>query len=203
MGYAKVSRYPQRTWYIMNSEVGDNGVQGAGLLVFILIIVAMFYLHSTFKGKTVSEEFCSDAIYIGIEGAVRSPGVYPLCGEDTMELLIERAGGIDGFDNLPIRLNDVPIEAGVRLILKEDDGRLEVCPDDISAFYKFTLGIPISLNRESEEGLTAIPGIGPKLAGAIVRDRDTRGEYKALSEIKDVPGIGDKTYKKIAPYVKL
>jgi competence protein ComEA len=80
---------------------------------------------------------------------------------------------------------------------------LEVCPGDIPAFYKFTLGIPISLNRESEEGLTAVPGIGPKLAGAIVRYRDTRGGYKALSEIKDVPGIGDKTYKKILPYLEL
>jgi competence protein ComEA len=183
--------------------MAERSKQGDGLLVLLLVIVAMFYLHSTFKGKTVSEGFCSDAIYIGIEGAIRYPGVYPLCGDDTVELLIERAGGIGGTDNLHARLNDVPLEAGVRLTLKEDDGRLEVCQDDISAFYKFTLGIPISLNSESEEGLTAIPGIGPKLAGAIVRDRDKRGGYKELSEIKDVPGIGDKTYDKIAPYVEL
>jgi competence protein ComEA len=181
----------------------DNGVQGAGLLLLLLIIVAMFCLHSTLNGKTVSEGFCSDAIYIGIDGAVRYPGVYPLCGDDTMELLIGRAGGIEGLDNLPAGLNDVPLEEGVRLTFKEDDGRLEVCPGDIPAFYKFTLGIPISLNRESEEGLTAVPGIGPKLAGAIVRYRDTRGGYKALGEIKDVPGIGDKTYKKILPYLEL
>jgi DNA uptake protein ComE-like DNA-binding protein len=31
------------------------------------------------------------------------------------------------------------------------------------------LGIPLSVNRESQEGFTAIPGIGIKLAGAIVR----------------------------------
>jgi len=181
----------------------DNGAQGEGMLVLLLVIVTMFYLYSTFNGKAASEGFCSDAIYIGIEGAVRHPGVYPLCGDDTAEVLIESAGGIDGIDNLPAVLNDVPLEAGVRLTLTEYDGGLELCLDDISAFYKFTLGIPISLNRESEEGLTAIPGIGPKLAGAIVRYRDKRGGYKALSEIKDVPGIGDKTYKKIAPYLEL
>jgi competence protein ComEA len=181
----------------------DNGVQGEGLLVLFLVIVTLFCLHSIFDGKTAGEGFCSDAIYVGVDGAVRYPGVYPLCGDDTMELLIKRAGGIDGLDNLPAGLNDIPLETGVRLTFKDDDGRLEVCPDDIPAFYKFTLGIPVSINRESEEGLTAIPGIGPRLAGAIVRDRDTRGGYKALSEIKDVPGIGDKTYKKILPYVEL
>jgi competence protein ComEA len=183
--------------------MAESSRHGAGLLVLLLIIVAMSCLHLTVNGKTAGEGFCSDAIYVGIDGAVRYPGVYPLCGDDTMELLIKRAGGIDGLDNLPAGLNDIPFEAGVRLTFKDDDGRLEVCPDDISAFYKFTLGIPISLNRESEEGLTAIPGIGPKLAGAIVTYRDTRGGYKALSEIKDVPGIGDKTYKKILPYVEL
>jgi competence protein ComEA len=183
--------------------MAESSKQGAGLLVLLLIIIAMSCLHLTVNGKTAGEGFCSDAIYVGIDGAVRYPGVYPLCGDDTMELLIKRAGGIDGLDNLPAGLNDISFEAGVRLTFKDDDGRLEVCPDDISAFYKFTLGIPISLNRESEEGLTAIPGIGPKLAGAIVTYRDTRGGYKALSEIKDVPGIGDKTYKKILPYVKL
>ena len=183
--------------------MAESSRHGEGLLVLLLIIVAMSCLHLTVNGKTVSKGFCSDAIYVGIDGAVRYPGVYPLCGDDTMELLIKRAGGIDGLDNLPAGLNDIPLEAGVRLTFREDDGRLEVCPDDIPAFYKFTLGIPVSLNRESEEGLTAIPGIGPKLAGAIVRDRDTRGGYKALSEIKDVPGIGDKTYKKILPYIEL
>ena len=183
--------------------MAESSRHGEGLLVLFLVIVTLFSLHSSFDGKTAGEGFCSDAIYVGIDGAVRYPGVYPLCGDDTIELLIKRAGGIDGLDNLPAGLNDIPLEAGVRLTFREDDGRLEVCPDDIPAFYKFTLGIPVSLNRESEEGLTAIPGIGPKLAGAIVTYRDTRGGYKALSEIKDVPGIGDKTYKKILPYIEL
>ena len=181
----------------------ESSKQGEGLLVLLLIIVVMFCLRSVFNGKTAGEGFCRDAIYIGIEGAVRYPGVYPLCGDDSMALLIDRAGGMDSPDHLPAMLNDVPRKAGIRLTLKEDHGGLEGRLDDISAFYKVTLGIPISINRESEEGLTAIPGIGPKLAGAIVRDRNKRGGFKTLSEIKDVPGIGDKTYEKIAPYVEL
>ena len=188
---------------MMNREGGDNEAQGEGLLVLFLVIVVIFCLHLTFDGKTVSQGFCSDKIYIGIEGAVRYPGVYPLCGDNTVTLLIERAGGMDGPYDLPAILNDVPLEAGMRLTLKEDDGRLEGYLDDIPAFYKVTLGIPISLNRESEEGLTAIPGIGPKLAGAIVGYRYKRGGFRALSEIKDVPGIGDKTYEKILPYIEL
>ena len=73
----------------------------------------------------------------------------------------------------------------------------------MSAFYKFTLGIPLSLNEESEEGLTAIPGIGPGLAGVIVNERNKRGGFKDLDEIKTIYGIGEKVYKKIAPYIRL
>jgi competence protein ComEA len=73
----------------------------------------------------------------------------------------------------------------------------------MSAFYKITLGIPISLNKESETGLTAIPGIGPGLAKAIVRERSERGGFQHLRDVLSVKGIGPKLYEKIKPYVIL
>ena len=44
----------------------------------------------------------------------------------------------------------------------------------MSAFHKVTLGIPLSINRESVEGLTAIPGIGNSLALTIEKERIKR-----------------------------
>jgi competence protein ComEA len=74
---------------------------------------------------------------------------------------------------------------------------------EMSAFYKITLGIPISLNTESETGLTAIPGIGPGLAKAIVEKRSKRGGFLRLSDVLSVKGIGPRLYKRISPFVTL
>ncbi len=73
----------------------------------------------------------------------------------------------------------------------------------MSAFHKVTLGIPISINRESVEGLTAIPGIGNSLARTIKEERIKRNGFTDINELKTLPGIGDKLFLKIESYVRL
>ena len=75
--------------------------------------------------------------------------------------------------------------------------------EKINSFHKITLGIPISINEESEEGLTAIPGIGPKLACAIIKEREKRGGFKHLYEIASINGIGSSLYRRIIKYIEL
>lgn len=74
---------------------------------------------------------------------------------------------------------------------------------EMSSFHRVTLGMPVSINTESEEGLTAVPGIGPVLAESIVKARNEQGGFRALEDLKSVRGIGDKTYNKIIAYVSL
>ena len=52
--------------------------------------------------------------------------------------------------------------------------------DDFTAYQKTTIGIQLSVNSESAEGLTAIPGIGESLARTIVDEREKRRGYKDL-----------------------
>jgi len=70
-------------------------------------------------------------------------------------------------------------------------------------FTGLHFGMPVSINKEIQEGLTAIPGIGPGLAKAIVRERTGRGGFQAPDEILSVPGIGPALYRKISPYLAL
>ena len=74
---------------------------------------------------------------------------------------------------------------------------------EMTAFQKITLGMHVSINLESLEGMTAVPGIGPGLAGLIVRERDNRGGFKSLDEIKSICGIGPGLYKRVRPYLVL
>ena len=59
------------------------------------------------------------------------------------------------------------------------------------------------IDMETLEGLTAIPGIGPKLAGAIVREKAERDGFQRPDEILSVRGIGPTLYGKIRPNLVL
>jgi competence ComEA-like helix-hairpin-helix protein len=48
----------------------------------------------------------------------------------------------------------------------------------------------VRLNTASEDELQQLPGIGPRLARAIVADRATRGPYRTIRDLQRVRGIG-------------
>lgn len=68
---------------------------------------------------------------------------------------------------------------------------------------RLLLGIPMPLNRASEQDLELIPGIGPKLAQRITSFREQKGPFKNIADLKAVKGIGEKKLKQITPYVSL
>ena len=76
-------------------------------------------------------------------------------------------------------------------------------PDEISPFHRLTLGIPISVNTDTALGLTAVPGIGPKTASAIVRARERKGGFKQLKDLMSIRGISASLYQKISLYLTL
>ncbi len=57
----------------------------------------------------------------------------------------------------------------------------------------------INLNRDSQKELERLPGIGPKIAREIIKNRP----YRDGKELQDkVKGIGPKTWAEIKPYIK-
>jgi len=58
----------------------------------------------------------------------------------------------------------------------------------------------VNLNTASVEELVQLPGIGPKLASAIVAQR-TQQPFAHAEDLRKVKGIGDKLYEKIKDQV--
>lgn len=178
-----------------------NG-RGLGFPALLLAVLTLFLLKDAFNAGGPPRLPCRHPAFVQIEGDVGHPGVYPLCVEPTLTVLVEAAGGLTGNAGLASADNG-PLTSGDKVVLLTDGENVAVSKAEMSAFYKIALGLPISINTASEEGLTALPGIGPRSAQAIVEERDKRGGFKSLKEIKKVPGIGPKLYRKIRPYLIL
>lgn len=61
----------------------------------------------------------------------------------------------------------------------------------------------LNLNLATAERLASLPGIGPVLAEAIVRFRETHGPFKRLQDLQDVPGIGRRRMQGVLTHLTL
>ncbi len=59
----------------------------------------------------------------------------------------------------------------------------------------------LDINTATTEELSALPGIGEVLADRIIRYRTYNGPFAEPSHIRDVTGIGDGVYAKIAELI--
>lgn len=111
-----------------------------------------------------------------ISGAVANPGQYPLKPDDTVNSLIDAAGGTT--DSVATTTLSLIVRTG------EADGPQKV-----------------DINRAEPWLLESVPEIGPGTAGAIVAYRKEHGPYRMVQDLLNVKGIGDATLQRIAPYL--
>lgn len=58
-------------------------------------------------------------------------------------------------------------------------------------------------NRADEVELDRLPGVGPALARAIVKDREERGPFRSTGDLDRVPGVGAATLARIGEHLAL
>ena len=62
---------------------------------------------------------------------------------------------------------------------------------------------PLDINREDAAALQGLPGVGPALARQIVAYRESRGPFRRLEELREVPGIGPKRYARLQGWIRV
>ena len=154
------------------------GIKSIAILLLAVIIFSLFGWVGCSQGneieiylpETTSPELVGQ-IYIG--GAVNNPGFYPLKDDDTIDDLIQAAGGInEGADLSRIELH----------IPQPGEGK-EVQRIDI--------------NRAPAWLLETLPGIGEVKAQAIIDYRKQNDFFKNIKELLKVDGIGQGTLDNI------
>lgn len=142
-------------------------------------------------------------IVVHVAGAVVRPGVVELrLGARGIDAL-EGAGGARPDADLD-RLNLAAKLVDGQQILVARVGEPSSAPGSAPPGANVPPGepsAPLNLNTATIDQLEALPGIGPTLAQAIVDERERRGAFRSINELRSVRGIGDGRFADLRPRV--
>ena len=164
-----------------------------------------------YEEKKQEEEIQVSSIFIDISGAVKNPGIYELNEGARLNDAIEASGGFTEDSNLDYvakNINKARIlndEEKIYIPFKNDD--LSIVENNVIDNSKNTystntnkasevLSDKININTATKEQLTTLNGIGEAFAQRIIDYRNEK-KFEKIEDIKNVKGIGDKTFEKI------
>ena len=145
----------------------------------------------------------NQTIVVHVAGAVEKPGVYEMQEGERIYQAIEKAMPKAEADinllNLASRLSD-----GQKIVVpKKGEGLPSASTSQGVAPAGEGNAEKISLNQATKEELKTLPSIGDKRADDIIAYRESHGGFKKIEDLKEVSGIGEKTYDKLKDKVSL
>lgn len=171
----------------------------------------MEYTETLEEDTTIINEDSIDRnkIIVEIKGEVAKPDVYQLEEGSIIKDLIDMAGGVTEEADLS-RINRAEELLNHELIIIgniNDETESSVVQNNSTYSSNgnnsdkgSTL---ININTADLEQLKGITGIGNIKAQSIIDYREANGGFKSLEELKNVDGIGDKTFEKIKEQITL
>lgn len=150
-----------------------------------------------------------------ISGAVKHQGVYRLKNGARLEDLIEKAGGLTKDAQLKAINRSQLLKDQDKIYIPGKGDKVEAAQTANSASASAPAaststsasttssasgtvsGDLINLNTATAADLQKLNGIGEKKAEQIIAYRQEKGSFKSIDELKEVSGIGDKTFAAI------
>lgn len=141
-------------------------------------------------------------IVVFVSGEVVSPGVYTLPPQSRVVDAITAAGGLGAEADASAVNQAILLEDGMQIHVPVGEA---ATPLPLSSGDDGTNGTEpsgkLNINTATAAELETLPEIGPSLAEAIVRHRETKGAFESVDALLDVPGIGDATLNAIRELV--
>lgn len=151
-------------------------------------------------------EAVSVAILVDVKGAVKHPGLYSLQEGDRLLDAVQKAGGYtEEADTRLLNHAQKLLDESVVYVPamgEEPPAYSQPAATAVSATGG-TQTAQVNINTANETEFQTLPGVGPSKAAAIVQYREEHGAFKQLDDLKNVSGIGDKTFEKLESSITL
>ncbi|KGJ82819.1 hypothetical protein GY21_00260 [Cryobacterium roopkundense] len=156
---------------------------------------------STAFGSHSPEESTPPALLVHVLGAVRNPGLFEVVPGARVLDAVAQAGG----------LTDQADQAGINLARVLTDGEQfyvprvgESPPAPMPGASTGQAGAPtakVNINTGAAADLDTLPHVGPMMAQRIIDYRTANGPFSSVDDLRNVTGIGDKTFEALKDLV--
>ncbi len=188
----------------------------AGIVVLVIVlglVVSMIKnggqeeANAQAEEATVSTEETAAMIYVDVGGEVKDPSVVELPDGSRVTDAITAAGGLTEQADLTDINRAAFVSDGEKIYIPSQVSELE--DDGLSAGEGGDGGTAkssdgrININTADSTQLQELTGVGPATAEKIIDYRKQNGRFQSIEDIKNVSGIGDKTYEKLKDHIKV
>ena len=148
------------------------------------------------KNSTSKNGTSSGKCFVQVSGAVNSPGVYELSGDSRIFHALLMAGGLrEDADTTSLNQAE-KISDGQKIVIKtKDEAAMDAVASDDDG--------KVNINTADAKTLMTLPGIGESKANSIIKYRESKGSFNSVEDIKNISGIKDGVYNKIADSIKV
>lgn len=188
-----------------------------GLFLVAVVIIAVLIFPRESKVEMIepfpSEDFEEESqeepaaqenteIFVEVKGAVKYPGVFQMPKDARVKNVLELAQPEPAADLLSVNQSMKLIDEMVIYIPMEG----EVTEFDPAAGFGSETeeeGSTVNINTGGIPELTTLNGIGEKKAQLILDYREEHGMFMKKEDIMNIPGIGEKTFESLEPYITI
>ena len=198
---------------------------GLILAALLIVILAFIWLFSIYGNDTSKNEIKKSqesnnevefklgikekenkTIMVDISGEIITPGVVKLPeGSRIIDAITAAGGKTEDADLSKVNLAYI-LDDGVQLYIPRYNEKLEkeivqtepgvgIIQEGINTTSK--KDSKVNINTANKEKLATLPGIGEGTAEKIIEYMSKTGKFKAIDEIKKIPGIGESKFKSL------
>ncbi|MXQ50072.1 hypothetical protein GQ671_02000 [Salinicoccus hispanicus] len=186
-----------------------------------IILILLFFLFSPGQGvevmayepepmqeaastdeASIEETVAKGNIFVEVKGAVKNPGVFELPPDARVKNVLEMAQLEPEADLLTVNQSMKLVDELVIYVPKA--GEEVAAIEAPGSREESTSGEEmVNINTATMEELMTLNGIGEKKAQLFMDYREENGLFMKLEDIKNISGIGDKTYESLEPYITI
>jgi competence protein ComEA len=128
----------------------------------------------------------SSSVFVHVTGAVARPGLFELADGARVIDAIAAAGGFTKTANREQLNLARPLTDGEQFsVPAEGEQEADAAASDSR----------VNLNTADAAALDTLPRVGPAMAARILAWRDANGRFMTIDDLRNVSGIGDKTFE--------